>query len=157
MVRQVSSLTRKALYSQETDVGFPVLLTINHSSLDKPKRFTNWDITLRSRGEDFIPYPFEITFPQDSIEASPRAQLRIDNVDRQIVETLRVIKTRANVTVEVVTTNNFDEVEASFSGFELKDIQYDAFVVSGSLEPETFLREPYPYRRFTPGAFRGVF
>lgn len=83
--------------------------------------------------------------------------MRIDNVDRQIVETLRVIKTRANVTVEVVTTNNFDEVEASFSGFELKDIQYDAFVVSGSLEPETFLREPYPYRRFTPGAFRGVF
>jgi hypothetical protein len=123
----------------------------------EPLRFAAWDKDINSRGNKYIKFPFEITFPQDSVNAAPRAQLRIDNVDREIVKTLRTIKTKATATVEIVTTENNDAVEASYSGFELRDVQYDAFSVSGNLEPESFLREPFPFRRFTPGAFRGVF
>ena len=157
MARELTIAARRALYSQETDIAFLVLLTINHSSLADPLRFVAWDEDIVSRGETYISFPFEITFPQDSVDTPPRAQLKIDNVDRQIVKTIRTLKTRATVTVEVVTTEDNDVVEASYSGFELKDVHYDAFVVSGNLEPETFLREPFPTRRFTPGAFRGVF
>ncbi len=157
MPRPLSTIARRALYSQETDVGFIVLLTINHSSLSEPLRFAAWDKNITSRGNEYIKFPFEINFPQDSVNAAPRAQLRIDNVDRQIVKTLRTIKTKATATVEIVTTEDNNFVEASYSGFELRDIQYDAFAVTGSLEPESFIREPFPFRRFTPGAFRGVF
>ncbi len=157
MARPLTLAARIALYSQETDVAFLVLLTINHSSLTDPLRFVNWDENITSRGETYISFPFEITFPHDSVETAPRAQLKIDNVDRQLVKTVRTLKTRATVTVEIVTTEDNDAVEASYSGFELKDVQYDSFTVSGNLEPETFLREPFPSRRFTPGAFRGVF
>ena len=157
MPRPLTTAARRALYSQETDVGFIVLLTINHSSLSEPLRFAAWDKDVSSRSENYIKFPFTITFPQDSVNSPPRAQLSIDNVDRQIVKTLRTIKTRATVTVEVVTTEDFNIVEASYSGFELRDVQYNTFTVTGSLEPEMFLREPFPFRRFTPGAFRGVF
>ncbi len=157
MPRELTIAARRALYSQETDIGFIVLLTINHSSLSEPLRFAAWDTAITSRGNEYIKFPFEITFPQDSVNAAPRAQLKIDNVDRQIVKTIRTIKTKATVTVEIVTTEDNDTVEASYSGFELRDVQYDAFTVSGNLEPESFIREPFPFRRFTPGAFRGVF
>lgn len=157
MTRQLSVAARRASFSQETDIGFLILLTIDHSSMEAPLRFVAWDVNIPSRGNTYYRFPFEITLPKDSIDDPPRMQLRIDNVDRTIVQTLRTLKTRADITVEIVTTEDPDTVEASFTGFKLSDVQYDAFTVSGSLEPETLIREPYPSSRFTPGSFRGVF
>jgi hypothetical protein len=36
-------------------------------------------------------------------------------------------------------------------------VSYDALVVEGELSLESFLREPYPAARFTPGDFAGLF
>ena len=50
MARDVSLTARQAIYAQETDEAFIVLLTIDHAELSDPIRVANYDVNVVSRG-----------------------------------------------------------------------------------------------------------
>jgi hypothetical protein len=157
MSRKVSSLTRQALYAAETGEAFLILLTLNHASLSQPIRVTSDAVTTTSRGNDFVPFPFDLTLPDDQDNRSPRARLVIDNVDRQIVEAVRGLSSAPSALIEIIRAAAPDTVEAQFVDFKLTNVSYDAQRVEGFLTIEDFTAEPFPSATFSPGLFPGLF
>lgn len=157
MSRNLSSATLQALYAAETGEAFLVLLTLDHPDLAQPIRVTSDAVDTVSNGETYIAFPFELRLPEDDDGLSPRARLRIDNIDRQIVEAVRSISGAATVDISIVRAADPDTVEASFPDFRLENVSYDALVVEGVLTLEDFAAEPYPAHVFSPAEFPGVF
>jgi len=157
MSRIVSNSTRNAIYSQESGDAFIILLTIDHPSLAVPIRVSGDAVDTISRENNFIAFPFEITLPDDVENSSPRARLVIDNVDRQIVKTIREISSSADVLIEIVRAVEPNVVEAQFANFKLTNVTYDAFKVEGDLTIEDFTAEPFPAAIFSPSLFPGIF
>jgi len=157
MSRSVTNATWQALAAQETGEVFLVLLTILHPDLTTPFRFVNNNENIDSNGETFNRYPFEISLPEDSASRIPRAELTIDNVDRQIVQTIRSLSSAPTVQIDVIRAAAPDVLEATFVDFVFRDIGYDFLTVSGSLTLENILAEPYPAGIFSPADFPGLF
>jgi len=150
----ISNVLKAEVFKQETDEAFLVLLSIIHPDI-VTLRVTNNGEDIISNGNTYIPFPFSITLPRSDPQQQPRAQIEIDNVDRQIVQAIRLLTTPPEIQIQVVRASAPDTVEVQFDGFTLKDANYDALVVSGSLSVEDFLSEPYPAGIFDPSRFPG--
>ncbi len=157
MPRLASQTFKDAIFSQETSEVFILLLTIDHADLADPIRVCSDSVSVISRGETFINFPFDLSLPIDSSEGPPRAQLTIDNVDRQIVQAIRSITSPATVLMEIVLSTDLETVEMSWPDFEMISAEYDFLKVSGELTIEQFISEPWPQGRFLPSNFPGVF
>lgn len=157
MSRSLSGLTRQALYAPETGEVFLVLLTVSHASLAAPIRITSDSAVTVSRGNSFIPFPFDLVLPDDLEGRAPRARLVIDNIDRQIVSAVRGLSSAASVLIEIIRAADPDTVEAQFVDFKLTNVSYDAQKVEGDLTIEDFTAEPFPAAIFSPSLFPGLF
>lgn len=153
------TLSSRAIASQnalQTDEVWLVLLTIAHPSLTTPIRVVNNNEAITSRGNSFVAFPFEIVLPSQDPENVPKATLRIDNVDRSVVNTVRSITSAPTITLEVVLASAPDTVEISFTNLILKDVKYDANTVEGDLYFENIFTEPVTLT-MTPNRFPGLF
>jgi len=152
------SLTfQQAVHAPETGEAFLLLLTLSHANLDDPLRFTSDGVDTVSRGYTFIAFPFQISLPPRSQDQPPKMQLTIDNVDRQIVQTIREIQSAPTIKVEIVLASTPDTVEAIFPDFILLNAQYDRLTVQGDLVIEMLEREPFPADTYNPSDFPGLF
>lgn len=157
-MRSVSLPFLQAVFAQQTGEVPIVLVTIEHADLPAPVRVVNYDENVVSNGETFVAYPFKLTLPTDPEQGPPRATVQIDNVHRDIVASIRNASGGApTVTLAVALASSPDTIEASFSGFDLKNITYDALTIEGELTLDSLGGEPYPAGRFRPGAFSGLF
>jgi hypothetical protein len=157
MSRSVSSTFKAAAFAPETDQIYLLLLVIDHADLAQPIRVVNNYADVVSNGDTYIGCPFEITLPPDNDESLSAAQLAIQNVDRQIVQAVREIDSAPDVTLSVVLAASPNTIEAGPYAMTLRDVSYDALVVTGSLSVEDMMNEPYPGDFFTPGEFPGLF
>jgi len=156
--RTLSSAALQALYSQETGTCFLILLTISHPTLSAPLFFTSDGVQTISRGNVYLPFPFQLTIPDDQDQQLPQAGITIDNVDRSIVTAIRNMGTApAGILIEVVTSAAPDNVEFASGELTLRDVNYDAMTVSGTLTFEAILAEPFPGDLVTPATIPGVF
>lgn len=153
----VSDDFRAAAYAQETDEVFIELITIAHSDLAAPIRVTSDGVETVSRGATYVPFPFALLLPDDGESAEPTANLKIDNVSREILATLRQLTSRPTATLEIVLASDPDTVEQSFPDFELAEAPWDSQQITGQLTQQSFLNEPYPAGIFAPAWFRGLF
>lgn len=153
----LTSAAVAAMFSQETDEAFLVLITISHPDLSEPMRVTSDSVPTVSRGDTFINYVFGFVLPSDEEGSPPQTQIVIDNVNKIIVDTLRSISTPAQFLIEIVRSSDPDTVEVMYDGFEMKTVRGDVFQISGELTIEDIATEPYPYRLFSPAEFRGLF
>lgn len=157
MSRDTSVTFREAVNAQETGEAFLVLIEIAHAALSTPIRVTSDGVSTISNGDTYLPYPYDISLPDDPEQGVSSAQLTIDNIDRVIVESIRSISTAPTVTIRIVLGSDPDTIEAEFPNFEFREISYDAMTVSGDLTLKTFMGEPYPGDSFLPSLFPGVF
>ena len=148
---------KQLLFAEEMDEAIILLLTLNHSELATPIRVCSDAVDVISRGNTFISFNFNIILPLESGDTPPRAKLQIDNVDRQIIQTIRSISSAPQLTVEIVRSGDLDTIEAQFLDFTLDNVTYNAMTVAGDLSFEDFLREPYPADTFDPARFPGGF
>lgn len=158
----VSDALVRAAFDQETGEVVLVALTLEHDDLVQPIRVINNTEAVTVEGEEFVTYPFEISLPDDQDSGPPRARLAIDNVSREIAQSVREIASPVSVTIAVVravegTDGWTGAVELSFPNFLLRDVKWDALQVSGDLQVEDLTREPYPAGSFTPASFPGLF
>ena len=148
---------RQAVFASETDEVVLPLLTISHPDLgDDIRVVNNWE-DIYSRGMRFVKMPFEVILPDESDDRPPRAQLRIQNVTREIVEHIRTVDTAVSVKIEIIMASTPDEPEATFSGLQLGQVEADAFFISGDLTVADLTTESYPARNFSPASFPGIF
>ena len=146
----------EAICSQETDQVFLLLLTINHSNLSEPMRVVHDRVSHDSRGNTYKPFPFQVQLPDQTQDEIPRVELTIDNVDRQITETLRSIRTAPDVTVEAVLASDPDTVESGPYEYQLTDVNINDITVSGQLDVEDLMNQSFPAHTFSPTDFPGL-
>lgn len=168
-MRQLSTDFLRGAFAQETGVCPVFLLTITHEAISEPIRVssdpterlieTATDIVYgtRSRGEDYVFFPFTLVLPTDEDEGPQNMQLTLDNVQRQYVETLRTISGPPTVTAEIVLSHTPDLVEAQWPEYLLTNAKYDATLITGTLTLETLFREPFPALSFSPSYFPSLF
>ena len=152
-----SSTFKSAAFAQETAETVLVALTITHADLAAPVRVVNNHANIVSNGNTYVGFPFEIDLPEVGPGAPPRVTLRIDNVDRQIVDALRAISSPFDLEIEVLLASQPDTIEASFEGLKAISARYDALTVEAELGFEDVLSEPYPGDSFTPARNPGLF
>jgi len=153
----LSLAARRAVNAQETDEVFLLLLALDHDDLAEPIRVVNNTEDVTSRGNAYVAYPFEIALPDEDPESVARVTLRIDNVDREIVKSLRAIQAPLSVALEVVMASSPDTVEAGPFNMTLVAAEYDALTVTGELAFEDVLNESFPGHSYIPSEYPGLF
>lgn len=152
----LSQTARAQVFNQE-DGGFLILLTITHDLLPSPIRVVNNTENVISGGNEYIRYPFDVQLPDERDGSAPIAKLTIDNVSREIVQTLRQISTPPTIGIQVVRLDNPDSVEMSLPTFKLRNVSFDALTISGDLIIDDVTKEGFPARSFTPAEYPGLF
>ena len=165
-MRNVSTALIEEANSQQTEVVFVHLLTITSPSLTEVIRICDDPNQLLpvagvrgviSRGNEFIFLPFQFSLPNDDSTGVGKARISIDNVDRRIVQAIRQAGSEISLKVEIVTSLDFDSPEISLDNFSLTGIGYDALTVTGEVIVQYSDTEPFPFARFTPSRFTGLF
>jgi hypothetical protein len=105
----------------------------------------------------FLPYPFDLTEPDDVTDEIPQVQITIDNVDRSIVNMLRSLSSPPTVTLEVVLASSPNHVEHGPFTLHLRKADYDALVVNGTLDFGDELETAFPAHTMTPTTCPGLF
>jgi len=104
----------------------------------------------------YVAFPFQIDLPGEDVEQPSVARLRIDNVDRRIVQAIRGLPTAPLADIEVVLASQPETVEVGFYDLTLRAADYDALYVEGTLTFEQIFTEPLSVE-MTPARFPGMF
>jgi hypothetical protein len=161
-----STSFKQAAYAQETDNVFIALLTFTSDELSQPIYVCTDPYELLpiaqvrgvvSNGIEFPYLPFDITLPRDDRTGTVSSRLRIENVSRQIIGSARSIRKPVSIKIQTVLSRDVDTVEAEFNYFKLNNVVYDGFMIQGDLTLDYWGLEPWPFGRFTPAGFRGMF
>lgn len=155
MPRTLSTAAVTSLTAQETGEVWLVLLTISNPGITTIRVVNNTE-DIVSRGNTYQAFPFEIELPGQDPDSPSSARLRIDNVDKRIVEAVRSITTPPQVTIEVVLASQPNTVEIAYSNLTLRSVEYDVDSVRGELTFESIFSEPVTLT-ITPNRFPGLF
>jgi len=157
MARSVSLPAIQASLAQQTDEVFLVLLEVDHPSLGTPIRFVNNNENITSNSNVYTAFPFEVTLPDDQESREPRAELRIDNISREIMDEVRSIQDPLTVTLSVILASSPNTIEWGPLEFLSQGVSYDATRITFSLIYSAFAEEPFPYLVFDQVNFPGMF
>ena len=166
MSRTLSTTARGAMFAQQTDEVFIVLLTISHDSFDDDIRVASDSREelpvagvrgVISRGEEYLYIPFDLTLPQQDDSGVSKASLSLDNVGRELITAVRSADSAVRIKIEVVLDSAIDTVEITLDDFRLDSVKYNALTVSGDISMDYYDLEPCPKQRFTPSDWPGVF
>ena len=157
MSRSLSTTAKQAIFTQETDEVFLMLLTINHSDLGSPIYVVNNTEDVVSNGNTFLGYPFYFELPGEDAESLSQVTLTITNVDKLLVAGVRSIATPLDVKLQVVLASDPNTIEAGDFDMKVRDVTYDALTLSGRCNFNDLLNEPYPAGTYTPADYPGLF
>ena len=141
-----------------------VLLTIQHPDLSGPIYIANnnEDVTSSAQKDGdgnpvtFIGIPFELSLPGEDGEQPGIAQVTIPNVTQEVVNVVRTIELPPVVTIQVVLASQPDLIEIDYTGLTMRQCNWDADVIRGSLQFEIITIEPVALL-ITPERFPGLF
>ena len=183
MARKVSTKLRQAIMSQEgTDVKI-FLVTLSQgdktiqvcsqgirrltpedyrtyrSEQDAQDYESNLDrvVTygLVSNGRLFEQAGFSTILSEDSEGTVPTVQIAIPNASRDIIEQIERLENKpVKVTIELVFSEDPDDILMSLVDFDMTNIKYDDDQISGTITRELLFTEPVPQHRFSPTDFR---
>ena len=151
MPDSLSQTAWEQLLAQETNITFLPLIKISHPELSEPIRVVNNQRDLEKAGSDeshYVAFPFEVNIPESTEDTIPQVTLTIDNVDRQLTQTIREIRTEPSVTLEIVTAEQPTRVEVGPYEFKLKNADWDKITVSGNLSYEDLLNIGFTAHKF---------
>ena len=113
------------------------------------------DVT--SNGETYTAWYFEMLALNDDPEQLPRVTISICNIDRSILEALRGIASPPTIHISVVLASTPDTVEVGPLALTLKNIDYDAFMITGELGFNDIMNEGVPKDSFDQNTAPGLY
>lgn len=163
----VSTRARAALAAAETDENFLYLVTVDHPLLESTLRFVaalrenQTDVV--SRGNTYIAYPMEISFPSAESGSRARTRVRITAVndpahpENDIVLILRNLEgTPPTIGLETVLYAQPDTVERQAPDMVLESAESDSVTIEGDLAYEDVLTQRFPADDYNPAEWPGV-
>lgn len=112
---------------------------------------------VKSRGQDYMFIPMNITLPTEESAQAPRCSITLEDVTRYVTPIIRAIDYSPKVLLELILSKTPDIVEASFGGFYITSVTYNANTVQFEINMIDYNREPFPQYRFSPAYFPGMF
>lgn len=154
----LSTTATTALHRVDDPVGILELLTITGGGIATPIRVVNDTRDVVSNGNTFLALPFQLNLPKDAAREVPRAQLRLDNIGRELTQELEALQPGAELmaTIQVVYRATPNVIEYAFTA-PLSDVSVDVFSVSASIGPTDLMRRPAVDIRFDPLTAPGLF
>ena len=104
----------------------------------------------------FVGLPFEVVLPGQEQEQAINAALRIDNVDRRIMQAIRGLTGPPTADLEVVLASSPNTVEVGYYAMTMRAVTFDQLYVSSDLSFEQIFVEPVSLS-MTPERFPGMF
>lgn len=158
MSRTISQSALQAMLAQQTDEVVLVALQIDHADMAAPLKFVNDTQDLTRADGEYIGFPFQIKFPEDTEDNTPQVSIVIDNVDQRVIKEIRALQGPPDITIEIILRSQPDTPEVGPLTMKLKKVDYNALAISGTISySEDFLNEPYPKNKFTPKTAAGMF
>jgi len=148
---------KQASNAVETEEIFLMLLDFTHPEIVEPLYFVNNTVEIISNGVTYQPYPFRVTLPEDTEGVLPEVKLTIDNVDRQLTEAIRGFNNPPEVTLKVILASAPDTVEMQIDNLKLRNINFDAFTISGALIIDSPMSRRFPASRYNPKQYPALF
>ena len=138
--------------------GFLDLLTLTGGGIAEPMRLVNDTREVTSQGQLFQIARFEIVLPKEAAKEVPRAQLRIDNVGREIGQELEALPPGAELTARFQRAYRVtpDVIEYEFTA-PLSGVRANVFTVSAVMGPTDLMRRAAVNARFDPYSAPGLF
>jgi len=156
MARSTSATFRSAVNAEETSEVFLILLEMTHADITTIRLVNNYTDVVGPGANTYIAFPFQITIPSDDDEALSRVQLTIDNVDRYLMDEIRAITSAPDISISVVLASSPTVIEAGPFETKLRNVDYDESRITGDLQAEDILNEPYPGESYVPANFPGL-
>lgn len=157
MSRELTEKFIKAINSEHTEEVFLILLKLNNAGWLAPFYFVNNNEAITSRGQEYIAYPFQIQLPNSLGDSLPTVTLKIDNIDKRIVDEIRKVTEPIDIEIEVILADEPDTVEIGPFKMEITNADYDALEVEGLVVFDYGLYDSFPSDEFIPPNYPGLF
>ena len=161
MARSLPGSVRNLIYAQETGDGLLTLLDIWDNTGFVQKFTNNSENIVYNEGDPdestYLACPFEVRWPNMVEGKLTEAQLTIQNVDRRIIDEIRIQPEALKVVVTLVRLKDPTTVAMKTPTMYWRQLTYDAVSISGELSLENILAEPYPKDLMTATLFPGLF
>lgn len=168
MSRPIDAEVKAELEAPETPDALLAFVTITHPLLPQPIRAVSDVLDYVVDGATYVGLPFDFA-PLTDGEGPPMTELRIQNVDARIGRALLALNDRAQVSLEIRSSADFDlsqeprtelpggSVIYAFSGFDLIDVTGTVAEISGRVMLRDYSQEPWPGLRCTQSRLPGLF
>ena len=155
-MRILSTPARQAVFSESTDEVMLVFLDLELPGGTTLRVVNNWEPVERG-GETYLPYRFDVAMPDERDEGLPIVQLRIDNVDRVILEELQQMNAPVPVKMNVALASSPDTTQAGQFEFRIVSVNWDEKNISSDMTFDDVLTEVYPGFRVNPSTHPAAF
>ena len=135
------------------------LLQISHPSATMI-RIVNDFRKVTHNGYDYLPVPFELVLPPSDTDKPPALQITIKDIDQSMIEFGRTVqgsRTTALGTFTMIDSERPNDSLLKFKNYELRNLEYDEFMMSFNLTVESFMTEVFGIHRMTPQKFKALF
>ena len=166
MTRTLTLNFREAINAQESGEVAIFLLTIDHPDLPTPILLSTdptqlvSDVPLVyktvSRGDDYIYVPMQVVIPDEREHAPPRAQFRICNVTRDLIQFIRSTTVPATAKLELVLSSDLDEVEVQSPWLDIISVVNSARDLTFDMTLNSMATEQWPTDSMDPASFPGL-
>lgn len=178
-LNSLSAAAVKAMFSSETDEQLIMLLTIYDPAFVTgsttvtvaPVRLADGYVNrlssttddevyygVTSRSQDFVFIPMEMSLPSEQDTGVGQCSLTVNYVTPEAITLVREHLTGpCKVLIELVLSGSPNTVEASFPGFYITSVSYNAESITLALNMISLNTEPFPSFNFTPSYFPGLF
>lgn len=141
--------------AQETDETWLILLRISHPALSEDITVVCNDDDITSNGVTYTGLFFSVDLPSDD-DTSGEFTVRLDNVDRVIVDSVNSISSAPTATLSVILASDPDSLVITFDAVAVS-FDADPMEVSATFRADNLLFEPYPGVRYTPASHPGLY
>lgn len=133
-----------------------LLMTISHPEIETQRLARNTD-DVESRGETYRAAWFEVDWVNNDGNV-PRCEVSVPNVNyKEIGQKYMRLRSRPEVTLEVVSSGDTDKVIRRVSRLQLQNVRPDPIFVTGTLLGKDHTAEPLGKIVVLPGNFQGLY
>jgi hypothetical protein len=156
------------LFQQESPHALVAFALVEHPNLSAPLRVVSDVLDYMWQSERWTAVPFGFRILTDT-DAAPETRITLPNVDRRIGKALLSLTGRAQISLSILSSADFDmaldprePIGAvtplyAFHRYDLTDVTGDISQISGRVTLRDFSQEPYPGIRATQSRMPGLF
>ena len=153
----IDNLARSAMNAQDTGEVFLTLLTLTHPNIPVPLCFVNDLSSVVSNSVTYTAFPFDLPFPEIGTDTLPTLTLTIDNIDQSIWASLKNITTPIDVSIAWILKSHPNNIEGGPLFLRMTNTEITTTTITGTLNFEDLLNEPFPFDTYLPASAPGLF